>query len=138
MFKNIVSNIKNNLISVILLGVTAVASLIAGILYIATGVTAFALKLDYVVVVLCFVAAAIALISIVFGFKTLKYLTFVALLAALLEFVRVELDFIANVFVGIDRTSFTPSFIITLVMLLVGLVAGLVSGITSKEFELKK
>lgn len=138
MFTNILSRIKENLISVIFLGVAAVSGLVAAFLYMATGVTAFTPKLDNLVIIAAIAGAVIALASVVFSFKTCKYISFVVFIVAFLEFIRVELDFIANVFVGIDRTSFTPSFIVTLATLILAVVAALVSGITGKELEIKK
>ena len=139
MIASLLQRIKENLVSNILLGVGIILSLAAGILYALTGVTIYtAQSLDGMALAMPFVCVGLGLLSIPFGFKMVKYIDYLAALLAFLAFLRFEVSYIVNVFVGIDRTSFSAPFILNFAFLILAVVCFLVSAILQKEVSLGK
>ena len=133
MFASILKNIKSNILSYVFVCLGIILSVAVAIVYNATGVTAFNPKLNPTIIILSLVAGGIGLVTFALGFKTCKYLAFVAGLAAFLAYVREEITYIANIFTGIDGTSFSASFILTFAMSLLAFIFFLIAGITQKE-----
>lgn len=133
MFAFILKNMKENPLSYIFVGIGIVLALVVCFLYQATGVTAFNPKINPIIIVFSAISAGIGAISFLCGFKTVKYLAFVLGLFAFLSYVREEITYIANIFTGIDGTTFTPEFIATFACSLLAMVFFLVGAIVQKE-----
>ncbi len=123
-----IKNIKS--LSGILMIISIVASIAALILYILTGVTPFTPKLSTPVIIFLSIGIPFGIASILIPkfSKQIKYLAYIMFLFAFLMFVVAEITYIANIFVAIDGTSFSASFIITFIMLIASFVLALISG----------
>ena len=123
-----IKNIKS--LSGILMIISIVASIAALILYILTGVTPFTPKLSTPVIIFLSIGIPFGIASIFIPkfSKQIKYLAYIMFLFAFLMFVVAEITYIANIFVAIDGTSFSASFIITFIMLIASFVLALISG----------
>lgn len=123
-----IKNIKS--LSGILMIISIVASIVALILYILTGVTPFTPKLSTPVIIFLSIGIPLGIVSILIPkfSKQIKYLAYIMFLFAFLMFVVAEITYIANIFVAIDGTSFSASFIITFIMLIASFVLALISG----------
>lgn len=137
MFAPIAKNIKENILSYVFVGLGIVVALVVCFFYQATGVTAFNPKINPIIIIFYAISAGIGAISFCLGFKTVKYLAFVLGLFGFLSYVREEITYIANIFTGIDGTTFTVEFILTFALALVSMLCFLVGGISQKE-RLKK
>lgn len=119
--------------------VALVCAVAALILYITTGVTVFNPKLDGAVIALLAVGIAISVASVVFEYKLIKYVAFIIYLSAWFQYLIIEITYIANIFVSIDGTKFTPAFILTFALMLVMTIVSLVAAILLRdEFTVKK
>lgn len=114
---------------------TALACGIAAIaLYSATGVTSFTPELDYGLIAALAIGIALNAASSVLGEKLLKYACYIVYLFAWLQFIYVEITYIANVFVSIDGTSFTASFVLTFILCLLAAVLMFVSAVMARDY----
>ncbi|MDY6391388.1 MAG: hypothetical protein SPL80_00950 [Bacilli bacterium] len=138
MFALILKNLKENIVSYIFVGIGIALSLVVCFYYPATGVTAFTPKINPTIVIFSAISAGIGVISFCAGFKTVKYLAFVMGLFAFLSYAREEVTYVANIFTGIDGTSFSLEFILTFAFLIVAMLAFLLGGIIQKEILFQK
>lgn len=114
---------------------TALACGIAAIaLYSVTGVTSFTPELDYGLIAALAIGIALNAASSVLGEKLLKYACYIVYLFAWLQFIYVEITYIANVFVSIDGTSFTASFVLTFILCLLAAVLMFVSAVMARDY----
>ncbi len=104
-----------------------VLALVVLILYLSTGVTEFTPKLDGATVALLIVGLIINAATAVFEVKMAKYVAYIIYLFAFCTYIRSEISYIANVFVSIDGTQFSASFLCTAIFMLAAIVVSLVS-----------
>lgn len=115
-------------------GVAALLCAVVGlILYIATGKTVFTPKLNGAVIALLLVGIALNAATLVYDLKLMKYAGYLVYLFSFLQYVRIEVSYIANVFVSIDGTKFTAAFIFTFLLILVATVVSLISAILKRD-----
>ena len=138
MFALILKNLKENILSYVFVGIGIALSLVVCFYYQATGVTAFTPKINPIIIIFSAISAGIGIISFGAGFKIVKYLAFVMGLFAFLSYVREEITYIANIFTGIDGTSFTLEFILTFAFSIAAMLAFLVGAIIQKEILFQK
>ena len=125
---------NKNILSVILSCAAAIAALIALIIYASTGVTNYtANKLDSGVIVFAIFGIVVSAVSVIFDFKLVKHVAFLAFMVALFDYVVFEIDYIGSIFVGIDNTLVTAPFVLTLLTLLIATIVSLVCAIITKD-----
>lgn len=105
--------------------------LLALILYLFTGRNEFNQDFSISFIVSCSLALCVDVLGFFFPYKALKYGSFVIGLFGFVKFISANINYITNVFVSIDNTSFSASFLITFLSLLLSLLFPLVSGILS-------
>ena len=109
-----------------------VCGMLAGILYICTGVSSFNPDLNVSALVCIWVAVAMCAVSAVFDFKDIRYVAAMLFLYGLLMYIDSQVTYIANVFVAIDGYGFTAGFLSTLIFSLLSFVVALLAGILTK------
>lgn len=109
-----------------------VCGMLAGILYICTGVSSFNPDLNVSALVCIWVAVAMCAVSAVFDFKDIRYVAAMLFLYGLLMYIDSQVTYIANVFVAIDGYGFTSGFLSTLIFSLLSFVVALLAGILTK------
>lgn len=111
----------------------AIAFCIAAIcLYRANGVTAFNPELNKNAIAYLIVCLSICVVSLVVDFKPIRYIAYLFCLYAFMWFIFSQVTYIANIFVGIDNTTFTNGFIATAVMYVLAFLFTLLAAILSK------
>ena len=106
--------------------------MLAGILYICTGVSSFNPDLNVSALVCIWVAVVMCAVSAVFDFKDIRYVAAMLFLYGLLMYIDSQVTYIANVFVAIDGYGFTAGFLSTLIFSLLSFVVALLAGILTK------
>ena len=109
-----------------------VCGMLAGILYICTGVSSFNPDLNVSALVCIWVAVVMCAVSAVFDFKDIRYVAAMLFLYGLLMYIDSQVTYIANVFVAIDGYGFTAGFLSTLIFSLLSFVVALLAGILTK------
>lgn len=109
-----------------------VCGMLAGILYICTGVSSFNPDLNVSALVCIWVAVAMCAVSAVLDFKDIRYVAAMLFLYGLLMYIDSQVTYIANVFVAIDGYGFTAGFLSTLIFSLLSFVVALLAGILTK------
>ncbi|MCD8295164.1 MAG: hypothetical protein LUE27_07990 [Clostridia bacterium] len=126
--------IKNRGVSLYISLIALVCGVAALILYAVTGVTAFTSSLNYGLIAALVVGIVINVASTILGEKLLKYAAYAVYLFALLQYVYVEITYIANVFVSIDGTSFSASFIMTFILCIAAAALMFASAVLAKDY----
>lgn len=102
-------------------------------LYNKYGVTNFTVnQLDALLLRTLVFGFVVNVVSLILNFKLVKYVSFLAYLYATLRYIVFEIDYITNVFVSIDGSTFTIEFIATLALLLVSGIFMLISAALTK------
>ena len=120
-------------------GILMLSSLASGlvtlILYLFTGVTAFTPKLSTPMIIFLIVGLVLGAVSLFIPkfSKQIKYLVYIAFLFAMLMYISTQITYIANIFVAIDGTSFSASFIITFILVIASFVLALISANKEKD-----
>ena len=125
-------NIKD-MLSAAFAGVAVLLAVIAASLYLAKGTTIFNPDLDARVYVPTFIAVAILLASTVFSAKLGKYVSYLLLLYALISWISTQATYITNVFVSIDGSTFSASFLCIAIFLVLAIAFSLTSAILNTE-----
>lgn len=130
----IINWIKSRGVSLYLILGAAVSGLVSFILYLATGVTSFAQSYSPLVII-CFVIGMIcAIAALIIKFRPLTFIGYIAFLAAALEYIISQINYIVNVLVGIDGETLSASFFATLIFALAAFVCMAVAfGLTKKK-----
>lgn len=111
----------------IMLAVAALLEVVALVLYMQFGTSEFVLNLSSNTIG-CMVAAIVVSVVVIFSPVKLPYVVaYVLHLFACFEYLASQASFIANVFVGIDGTSFPFAFYAIVVCSLAGAVLSLVA-----------
>lgn len=131
---NIKEFIRNRGVSLYISAAALVSGIVAIILYVATGITSFTPKLDGGLIAALAVGIALNVVSLVVGEKLLKYACYIAYLFAWLQYIYVEITYIANIFVSIDGTQFTAEFIFTFIFCLLAAILSFVSAIFARDY----
>ena len=131
---------------ILFLGVGIVCGLVALIIYYATGINEFNDTLSPLCLGFSYAAIILGVVLVLarfFGVDNLKHIgdnfdilvvtDYLFGLAAFLFFITSKVNYIANVFVSIDGTTFDPAFIMTILFYLISFVAILVSSILYKK-----
>lgn len=108
-----------------------ICGIVAGITYMATGVTSFNPDLNGCTVGCVWAAVVLCAITAVFDFKDVRYVAAMLYLYGFMWFIYAQVTYIANVFVAIDGYGFTAGFIVTFVFFLLSFVLALLAGILS-------
>ena len=106
-------------------------SLVALILYRKTGITQFSSSLSSSALTCLWICMALCAVSLVFENKLIKYVAYLICFYGFFGYLQSQVNYIANVFVGIDGNSFTGGFIATLVFFLLAVVLTLLSAALS-------
>ncbi len=129
--------IKDKGLSDIFLALSLISSIIALIMYYQSGITDFTISLSSAVTGSLIAIIVLSVIFLVFSSKIGKYLTFVLWIFAFVSYISNQVNYIANVFVAIDGSSFSGGFICCMIFFIVGIASSLVSGILAKD-EIKE
>lgn len=104
-----------------------VLSLATLIIYIKTGRNEFNTSLSMQVIVPLGIMAAVELLSIFKGVQLLEYAAYLCGLYAWLEYLSSQVYYIVNVFVAIDGTTFSASFLATVICGMLSWIAALIA-----------
>ena len=110
-----------------------ICAIAALILYSQTGVTQFSVSLSGTVIASLCVAMGLCLASLILDFRPVRYAAYLVCLFSFLSYVHTQVDYIGNVFVGIDGNSFTAGFIATVISFVLAFLLMLVSAILTKN-----
>ncbi len=116
-----------------ILSVSAVFALAALILYLATGTNDFTPSLSGKVIGLLCVTLIGAVLFSAFELKAGKYAVYLLGLWAWLEFIASQVNYLANIFVSIDGSTFSAGFIMTLVCGALSFGCALASAVVQRE-----
>jgi hypothetical protein len=125
--------IKKKGLTDIFLVLSFVGALISLILYSVFGVTIFNPHLSLAVIVTLSLVLVLEILLGLFGSKMGKYLAFLLVLYALMEYINSQATYVANVFVAIDGSTLSASFLGTFILMLVSLIGALVSAILAPD-----
>ena len=100
--------------------------------YLLTGRNEFNTVLSLKVVIPLAAAIALSLAMVIRGVKMVKYLLYLCGLYAWAEYIVTQVNYIANVFVAIDGTTFSVGFLLTLAAGLLAWIMALSSAICQK------
>lgn len=109
-----------------------VCGILAGTMYMSTGVTPFNPELDTSALVCIWLAVAMCAVTIVFDFKDIRYIAAMIFLYGFMAYIYSQVTFIANVFVAIDGYTFSAGFYATFIFALLSFVVALLAGILTK------
>lgn len=101
-------------------------------LYHENGINEFCTELKSSVMVGLWFAAAVCVIAFFFDSKTLRYISYLLYLFSFLGFIGSQVNYIANVMVSIDGTSFSSGFVATAVCFVLAIVFMLAAAITPR------
>lgn len=111
-------------------------ALICGIVgvatYTATGTNSFNPELNVSCLVCCWLAVALCAATVAFDFKDIRYIAAMLFLYGFLMFIYSQVNYIANVFVGIDGNVLTGEFFCAFVTMFLAFVLSLLAGILTK------
>lgn len=120
----------------VFLALSFILALAGLILYLNFGTTIFNPTLSMKLVVVIIVCLCFEGILLLIGSKIGKYIVFLLLLYAFIEYLGTQITYIANVMVAIDGSSFSASFLVTSGALVFSSLFALVSAIMA--FDEKK
>lgn len=130
-------NIKNMFlkrnISTLLNLISVVFIVIFFIGYMTSSITVFNKTYSLGVIIPTIICMVLGIAFTLFEVKIGRYAIFCVMLYVLFNYVNTQTNYIANVFTGIDGSSFTFGFIITLLSILICVITSLISGILAKE-----
>lgn len=126
-------SLKNRGLSDIFIILALIFGVINLILYLNFGATIFNPKLSGSVTGSLISIIVISSLALLLNSKLLKYATFLVYLYSFVEYINTQVTYITNIFVGIDNTEVTSSFICLMIFFVLGLAFSLVSGILSKD-----
>lgn len=92
-------------------------------------------KIDHSVTVLLFVGIIINVLMMLKDIKPLEIIPFVLYLIALVAFIATEIDFIGNVFYGVDGNAFDPAFFGIIVLGILAVISGMIACMMKIERE---
>lgn len=107
-------------------------------LYYKCGINKFVTELSPEVIAGVWAGAALALVALVLDVKTIRYVSYLVYLYAFIAFIGSQINYIANVLVGIDGNTFTPDFIGSAVCMVLASFVMLAAAITSYAVPWKK
>lgn len=103
------------------------------ILYLVTGRTQFDPNYLEPVIVCWAVGIAFGIFSLVFTIRPVVFGVYLCYLAGTIEFIISQLNFITNVLVGIDKTSFTVELILTVIISAIAFISALTAFFLLKQ-----
>lgn len=137
--KAIFDRLKAHAVSYSLLILGSIMALVAMIVYLVSGTTVFNPDLNFVVVAFSIIGMALAIVPFFFpGEKLFFYLPYLCYLFAFLEYLVSQATYITNIFVSIDETSVSGSFLSITILYLLSFVSSLLGGIFAKERKIKE
>lgn len=129
----VLSIIKRKGLGDIFMAAALLLAIVGLILYCLTGATIFNPNLNSKVIASLGVAVGLSILFLVFSTKMGRYLVYLLLLFAFIEFINSQVTYIANVFVAIDGSTFSASFVGTFLSILLAAILAFVSGILTKD-----
>ncbi len=118
---------KKEHISLLFLILAIAFSIVIIILYPLFGATIFNPQLDFKVIVFLVVSVLFSIVCFFLPSKFIKSFPFFFSLLSFLYYVNTQITYIANVFVGIDKTTFSFPFITTVLSFVFSMVFSILS-----------
>lgn len=113
--------------------ISLVFSIIFFIGYMTSSITVFNKVYSLGVIIPTIISIILSIAFTLFETKCGRYLIFCVMLYVLFDYVNTQTNYIANVFTGIDGSSFSFGFILTMLSILIVIGTMLASGILSQD-----
>lgn len=92
-------------------------------------------KIDHSVTVLLIIGIVVNVFMMLKDIKPLEIVPFVLYLIAIVAFIATEIDFIGNVFYGVDGNAFDPAFFGIIVLGILAVISGMIACMMKIERE---